>query len=275
MNTVKKNTNKEKIKYLTYEDVREENRTVSKTNYRYQFHIEQYKARAILDLDNQPLSSIAQDLSELKDEDIKFIKDYINLFNENHPDKYRLLSRLVDIYKKGIVSNEYASREEIEIDSYLHELTEIYTNDGFSKYIGDCTDEEKRALIVGGRFNYFREWWFKKIKNDEKKELLQGTFDIFKRLKNRDKILSGIFEKERAESGMVKYLDDIATSGYRYFNEREYNVFNTVSKLLLNRSEFLFLLVHKPEYFEQVEKQVKKYNKILKDFFPNVKDNGR
>lgn len=93
---------------------------------------------------------------------------------------------------------------------------------------------------------------FKIINNDQKISLLKESFNIFKRLKNRDEILNFMFSSEYANKALVynmeegKYMEGIRMD---------------VSHQLLNKNQLLDLLL---KYFN-FQKQDSKNNLLLKN----------
>lgn len=215
------NLNKEKIKYLTREDLeakykKELEKDVS-TSYMYKEIPYQYYIDELNNLHNKSLDIVIENLLYVPFpyDDFKFLNDYINLFDINHPNRYDLLKKLTDIYERDILRCD-------KFKAPNNKLSQL-----------------------------------KDISQGEKMEILQKSFDIFKQLKNRDRILNYMFAKEKTEIENTNNYQQITTF--------------VVSDILLNTKSFFDFLLHKFNY--QDKKLV--YNKILKNILPNSKNNER
>lgn len=138
----------------------------------------------------------------------------------------------------------------------------------------DFNDDEKKEILKNGLLED-RNALLKKVKNEEKKEILQKSFDIFKRLKNRDRILNYMFRAEREDHAFVMYVKTVSWNVYST-KEDHNHIYTAVSNILLNKGDLISFIEKHPECFEQSVK----YNKIIKNFFPennfpNLKNNGR
>lgn len=117
MKTVEKNINKSRIKYLTYKDIEKMYpSTTYDSKYFYRYDFEQYVPRMVSEINKQDLSVVAEKLLQLPDEDVEFLKNYLNLFDKKHPDRYKLLNRLVDIYEKKIITNTLVPLDEVDLN---------------------------------------------------------------------------------------------------------------------------------------------------------------
>ncbi|MBD5405688.1 hypothetical protein HDR59_04035 [bacterium] len=210
------NLNKEEIKYLTKKDIekkykKELSNTLS-TSYSYAELKCQYSVDEINNLNNRSFDLMMEELLYLPYDDLKFLSDYINLFEPNHPNRYDLLKKLMDIYEKNIVRHSSPIEQNNQV---------------------------------------------KEINQSEKIAVLKKSFDIFKRLKNRDRILNSMFVIEKTEIDKSSY--------------RAPMIKFAVSDILLNEKSFFYFLLSE-YYYEEYES---KYNEILKNFFPNTNNNQR
>ena len=191
MNTV--NTNKEEVKYLTFDEIKEE---YKKEKHYVSFSFEKMRDKDyIAEVDNLNIDVIILKLIQLSEygNDIKLFHDYSSLFNDKNENKRKLLSRLL-----AVCENRVYSPNTIHVDY------------------------------------------------EEKMELLRKSFDVFDSLDTPNLILNSIFD-------------------YEYKYPTVVNVFD----ILLNKKEFLKYLL----FFSDYKKQNPKYNKFLKDFFPEIKLN--
>ncbi|MBD5405687.1 hypothetical protein HDR59_04030 [bacterium] len=191
MNTV--NTNKEEVKYLTFDEIKEEFKKEQKY---VSFSFEKMRDKDyIAEVDNLNIDIIILKLIQLSEygNDIKLFHDYSSLFNDKNENKRRLLSRLL-----AVCENRVYSPNTIHVDY------------------------------------------------EKKMELLRKSFDVFDSLDTPNLILNSIFD-------------------YEYKYPTVVNVFD----ILLNKKEFLKYLL----FFSDYKKQNPKYNKFLKDFFPEIKLN--
>ena len=271
MKTVEKNKNKSGVKNLTYNDIEKiyPSETGSES-YFYRYRLEQYTARLISDINEQSLNVVAKKLLQLPDEDVEFLKDYLDLFDKKHPDRYKLLNRLVDIYEKKIVYKRYASLDELDINDPDLQKEVVKGFHNMMKF-EEFNDDEKREILEK-RLLLDKNALRKKVKNEEKKEILQNSFNLFKQLKNRDTILHYLFQEEWGQEPNIRYRENVIYSFYNIIDDDDkYFVYNVVSEKLLNKFYLMHFILDNPECFE---KNVK-YNKIMKDFFPDIKNNGR
>ncbi|MBD5405669.1 hypothetical protein HDR59_03930 [bacterium] len=242
MNTVEKNTNKSKVKYLTYKDiekmyisVRHPLKGKNIITYSYKYKNEQSIARRISEVDNQPLDVIVDKLLQLPDRYVSLLENFTNLFNKSNPNRYKLLNRLVDICENDITCEYYNSK-----DPKVQHM-----------------DLDKS----GGN-------------TDLKRELLQKSYNIFKRLENREAILNAMFNNEIRD--------------YTYEHEYEYEINNyesSYSRETIKKSEYIDMFVTNcllnerellrflRDFLER--KEYPEYKEIVKRFYPNLKNNGR
>ena len=191
MNTV--NTNKEEVKYLTFDEIKEE---FKNEQHYVSFSFEKMRDKDyIAEVDNLNIDVIILKLIQLSEygNDIKLFHDYSSLFNDKNENKRKLLSRLL-----AVCENRVYSPNTIHVDY------------------------------------------------EEKMELLRKSFEVFDSLDTPNLILNSIFD-------------------YEYKYPTVVNVFD----ILLNKKEFLKYLL----FFSDYKKQNPKYNKFLKDFFPEIKLN--
>lgn len=210
------NTNKEEIKYLTKKDIEKEYKkelsNKISTSYSYAELKYQYSVDEINNLNNRSFDLMMEELLYFPYNDVKFLSDYVNLFDPNHPNRYDLLKRLMDIYERPIVKHSSSVMQNNHI---------------------------------------------KEINQGEKMNVLQTSFDIFKQLKNRDRILNSMFVREKTEIDKSSY--------------RAPMIKDAVSDILLNNKSFFYFLLREYHY----EEYESKYNEILNEFFQNTNNNQR
>ncbi|MBD5405929.1 hypothetical protein HDR59_05275 [bacterium] len=91
--------------YLTIEDVREKLNSTKDTFYICFDDISndiEEKLRFLYQIDTQSTSKTTEKLSQLPDEDVKFLNNFVNLFDKDNPDRYKLLRRLIYIYENEV-----------------------------------------------------------------------------------------------------------------------------------------------------------------------------
>lgn len=161
MNTVN-NTNNEKIKYLTYEDIEERWKKIGSDYATYTHLLNSYDRepenismdililRYMVDIWDREI--VVEKLRTLPKEYLKLFSDFTNLFDKNNSNRYKLLNRLITIYFDKVVNKKNPYK--------------------------------------------FSDNYDRLVDNEEKIQRLNNTFDIFKLLRYPDMVLNHMFNSE-------------------------------------------------------------------------------
>lgn len=163
---------------------------------------------------------------------------------------------------------------------FLASFTNIFDKNNPDRYkllnrlIDICEND-----IVGEYHDYeSRNVQHVELTDDRKWELLQKSFDIFKRLRNRDAILTCMFYEEIAcREDIERYGDGVDDEYNGSYCDVEERISKTkydnmaVTDYLLNERHLLSFL----RDFLKDRKKDSEYKHIIKKFFPNIKNKGR
>ena len=235
MNTVEKNTYINRINYLTAEEIEEILLSLPNVKYKYSNFDYDKEGEMVGRLNNQPVDTTIEKLLHLPDRYVSLLENFTNLFNKSNPNRYKLLNRLVDICENDITCEYYNSK-----DPKVQHM-----------------DLDKS----GGN-------------TDLKRELLQKSYNIFKRLENREAILNAMFNNEikdyTYEHEYEHEINNYESSYSRETIKKSEYIDMFVTNCLLNERELLRFL---RDFLER--KEYPEYKEIVKRFYPNLKNNGR
>lgn len=151
----------------------------------------------------------------------------------------------IDNLNIDVIILKLADLSEYQDIKFFNDYSNLFDNKGESNYLNKCRLLSRLLAICENRVyspNTIH------VDYEHKIDLLKKSFEVFKLLENPASILNDMFNYEHKYPKIVNVFD-----------------------ILLNEKECLKYLM----YFSDYRKQNPEYNTILKDFFPNMKNNER